>query len=125
MRICDLSRKYGVSQDAIWKVSKKENWKDRREEYKRKRAEKTLEKMTEADASNDADISRLKADIRLEMFTQINSRLKRVDLDEADFRRLTQCYKDLCDIEISESNVEESKAFSELMNAFGGAVSAD
>lgn len=99
MRICDLSRKYGVSHDSIWKLSKKEDWKEKRAEYQRKRTEKTMEKITEADSDRDAEISRLKDDIRLEIFRQIGTRLKRADLEEADFRRLTQSYKDMIDIE--------------------------
>ena len=124
-RICDLSRKYGVSQESIQRLVNKEGWKEKRAEYQKKREEKTIEKIADADANNDADISRLKADIRGEIFMQINSRLKRSDLDEADFRRLTQCYKDMCDIEVSENNADENKAFVDLLNAFGGVSNAD
>lgn len=116
-RVCDLARKYGVNDDAIRRLEKKEDWKRKREEYARKREEKTIEKIADQDSEVDADISRMKGDIRLELFRQISARLKREDMDEADFRRLTQCFKDMCELDSERSAVADDRLCDDPLSA--------
>lgn len=87
-----LAQKYGVSVDAIYKRSKKENWQEQRKQLKEKTITKSIEKISEQQAANVVKYG----DMVTTMTKKMKAAIEAVDpKDTTAVRRLTAS---LCDL---------------------------
>lgn len=87
-----LAQKYGVSVDAIYKRSKKENWQEQRKQLKEKTITKSIEKISEQQSSN----VKKYGDMVTTMTKKLTAAIEAVDpKDTTAVRRLTAS---LCDL---------------------------
>ena len=87
-----LAQKYGVSVDAIYKRSKKENWQEQRKQLKEKTITKSIEKISEQQSANVKKYGNMVTT----MTKKLMAAIKAVDpKDTTAVRRLTAS---LCDL---------------------------
>ena len=87
-----LAQKYGVSVDAIYKRSKKENWQEQRKQLKEKTITKSIEKISEQQSDN----VKKYGDMVTTMTEKLTAAIEAVDpKDTTAVRRLTAS---LCDL---------------------------
>ena len=93
-----LADKYSVPLRTVAKHAKDERWTKQREFHCNNIAttlqQKTVDKITD----NESEIASIKSRIRLKIYQELENRLNANGVDGADFRRLVQNYKDMCDI---------------------------
>ena len=93
-----LAEKYGVSQSTIRKRAATEKWADLREEQRNKIGTKTEQKTAEKISDALSEEAAAKSRIRARIYHEIEKRLSAEDVGSADFRRLVQSFKDMCEI---------------------------
>ena len=95
----ELSEKYGVSQSAIRKKAAAEKWTGTKTEQLHKigttAEQKTVDKISDALS----DEAAAKVRIRAKIYAELENRLNEAEVGSADFRRLVQSYKDMCEIQ--------------------------
>ena len=106
-----LAEKYGVSANTICARAKTEKWREAKEEhlYKTcaKLVQKTEEKISDALSDAAADEAAVKARIRTKIYQEIEKRLSAEEVESADFRKLVQSFKDMCEIVVEDGKNEK------------------
>ena len=97
-----LAEKYGVSFNTLKERAIAEEWTKLKAEQHHKTTTKTQQKTAEkiSDALSDAaaDEAAVKARIRTKIYQEIEKRLSAEEVESADFRKLVQSFKDMCEI---------------------------
>lgn len=111
-----LAEKYGVSESSLTRKAISEGWKAEREAQRSKIEAKTQQKAVEKIADNEAEVIAIQSRLRLSIYQQIEKRIADTEgLEGAEFRRLVQSYKDMCDIRGTESTQEKDSPLAELI----------
>ena len=93
-----LAEKYGVNKDSIAARAKAENWKGLRDNQTDKTHTKTIQKTVEKISDALSDEAAAKSRIRARIYQELEKRLSAEAVESADFRRLVQSFKDMCEI---------------------------
>lgn len=93
-----LADKYGVSFNTLKEHAMDEEWAKLKAEQHHKTTTKTQQKAAEKISDNESEIAAIKSRLRLRIYEQLEQRINEEKIDVADFRRLVQSYKDMCDI---------------------------
>lgn len=108
-----LAQKYGVSHVQIGNVGKEEKWVELRRQYLDKTFAKTVEKISQQEASRAAKIYSV-AD---KLLLQIDAMVSREEpLDEKTIRMLTASVKDLKEIHGVKSTLDEQEQRARIAN---------
>lgn len=102
-----LAEKYNVSASALMQRASKEKWAKEREQQQSKTEAKTKQKAAEKISDNESEIASIKSRIRLKIYQELENRLNAEEVENGDFRRLVQSYKDMCDIVIDDGDTTE------------------
>ena len=93
-----LAEKYGISFAILKDKAVKEKWADARKEHTNKIRTKTEQKTAEKISDALSDEAATKSRIRAKIYHEIEKRLNAEGVESADFRRLVQSFKDMCEI---------------------------
>ena len=106
-----LAEKHGVSASYLMQRATKEGWaKERNQQHSKTEAkakQKTVEKISDALSDAAADEAAVKARIRTKIYQEIEKRLSAEEVESADFRKLVQSFKDMCEIVVEDGKNEK------------------
>ena len=91
----ELADKFHVSRNSISTHAQEGNWKEKRNDYRAKTAQKLGEKKLEKTVERVMSEEEKKTEIRALILTRTLEHLKRNDIDTQDLRRCQQIYTDL------------------------------
>ena len=98
-----LAEKYNISASALMQRAAKEKWSADKEHQQSKTEAKTKQKTAEKISDNESEVAAIKSRLKLKIYEQLEQRMNADEIDAADFRRLVQSYKDMCDIKDDEN----------------------
>ena len=108
-----LAQKYGVGYQAICHRSQDEGWIAEREQYKNKTMSKTLEKISQQEATRAAKIHRVADKLLLKIERMVDSDKP---LDSKGIRALTAAVKDLKEIQSVRSELDRQEQEARIAN---------
>lgn len=116
----ELAEKHGVTLRQISNHATSEGWVREREQRRDKLSTEIQQKADEKIAENESEVLAIKSRLKLKMYQQIEKRMESVDeADGQEFRRLVQNYKDMCDIQDSDSKqhieIEDLTSLAEML----------
>lgn len=100
----DLAKKWSVPFPTLRDRAARESWKEAKEQQRNKVVTETSQKTVNKISDNESEIASIKSRIRLKIYQELESRLNAEDVEGADFRRLVQSYKDMCDIVVDDGD---------------------
>lgn len=104
-----LAEKRGVPYSSIAKVAANEKWNDLRESQRIKTESKTNRKTEDKISDALSDEAAAKVRIRAKIYAELENRLNEAEVGSADFRRLVQSYKDMCEIQDDSKQGDNDK----------------
>ena len=106
-----LAEKYEVPFPTLRDRAAREAWKEEKKEQRNKvvtnTSQKTVEKISDALSDAAADEAAVKARIRTKIYQEIEKRLSAEEVESADFRKLVQSFKDMCEIVVEDGKNEK------------------
>ena len=104
-----LADKYEVSASSLMQRAAKEKWADEREQQQSKTEAKTKQKSKDKISDALSDEAAAKVRIRAKIYAELENRLNEAEVGSADFRRLVQSYKDMCEIQDDSKQGDNDK----------------
>lgn len=108
-----LAQKYGVSTTQICNVGRDEKWVEQREQYLNKTTAKTIEKISQQEASRAAKIHSVADKLLLKIEAMVDSGKP---MDTKGIRALTAAVKDLKEIQSVKSALDEQEQKARIAN---------
>ena len=108
-----LAQKYGVSTTQICNVGRDEKWVEQREQYLNKTTAKTIEKISQQEASRAARIYSVADKLLNKIEAMVDGERP---LDTKGIRALTAAVKDLKEIQSVKSSLDEQEQMARITN---------
>lgn len=93
-----LAEKHGIPFPTLRDRAVGEGWKTLRNNQHNEVVTRTEQKTIEKISDNESEIAAIKSRLKLRIYEQLEERMSAENIEPADFRRLVQSYKDMCDI---------------------------
>jgi len=92
-----LAEKCGVSYGALRWRAEREQWAAQKDVQQRRISVDTARKTAEKISDDESEIAAIKSRMRRRIYEEIERRMNE-EMSTSDFRRLVQCYRDMCEI---------------------------